>query len=104
MEQELKDSTKSPGPLDLSISLESIEPDSPITTLPLNLMLTTVPEKQLSSDNPKPDIVKLMGLCPIHIVCARYYQAILLTEASEASVCCSGINIIFTQGMYSLFM
>ena len=46
----------------------------------------------------------LMGLCPIHIVCARYYRAILLTEASEASVCCFGIDKIFIQGMYSLFM
>ena len=47
---------------------------------------------------------KMMGPCPIHIVFACYYQAVLLTEASEASVCCSGIDIIFIQGMYSLFM
>ena len=58
VEQELKDSTKSPAALDLSISLESVEPDSPIITLPLDLMLTTVLEKQLSSDNFKSDTVK----------------------------------------------
>ena len=46
----------------------------------------------------------MMGPCPIHIVCARYHRAVLLTEASEASVCCSGIGITFIQGMYLLFM
>ena len=67
VEQELKDSTKSPGPLDLRISLESVEPDSPTSTLPLDLTLTTVSEKQLSLDNPKPDTVKLEEIAKLDI-------------------------------------
>ena len=50
-------------------------------------------EKRVAATSPV-KVSEVMGLCPIHIVCVRYYQAILLTEASEASVCCSGINKI----------
>ena len=56
------------------------------------------------ADTGRKEMTKLMGPCPIHIVCAHNYQVVRLTEASEASFCCSGISIIFIQGMYSLFM